>query len=261
MKKIVLFGFLLTLVASADFFKTEEKALQEAQAEKARLCQLFTKKAIDYEKDMRDDELARITLKSYKKRSKIYCSKEDKHNTKVKKTVEKIVAHKKDIALENKRLCKLFQDKIIRYKKNMRNDALADTTLASYKKRAYVFCSNNSLEKKEKGVLKEEERLCQLFNQGPSLCRKFDKKIVEDSNSTASKITLKSYKKRAAVFCSSSALNKKDEKVYAEHKRLCKVFNKKIIAYKKNMRDDDFARATLKSYQKRAAYFCGNQEK
>ena len=259
MKKIILFGFLLTLTASADFFKTEEKILQEAQAEKARLCQLFTQKAIDYEKNMREDELARITLQSYKKRTKIYCSTEDKNNTKVKKTVEKVVAHTKNIALENERLCKLFQDKIIRYKKNMREDALADTTLASYKKRAYVFCSDKSLEKKEKGVLQEEERLCQLFNQGPSLCRKFDKKIVQDSNSSLSKMTLQSYKKRASVFCSSSPLKKKDEKVYAEHKRLCKVFNEKIIAYKKNMRDDDFAKATLKSYKKRAAYFCGGK--
>jgi len=256
MKKLVLFGLLLTLTASADFFKTEEKMLQEAQAEKARLCQLFTKKAINYKKDMRDDELARITLESYNKRKNIYCSRKNIS----KKKIEKVVADKKNIALEDERLCQLFQDKIIRYKKSMRDDALADTTLASYKKRAYVFCSDKSLEKKEEGVLQEDERLCQIFNQGPSLCRKFDKKIAHDSNSTASKITLQSYTKRANVFCSPTPLDQKDEKVYKEQNRLCKVFNDKIIAYQKNMRDDDLAKATLKSYKKRAAYFCGIKE-
>lgn len=40
------------------------------------------------------------------------------------------------------RLCKVFQQKIIDYQKNMRNDAYAKATLASYKERAALFCGN-----------------------------------------------------------------------------------------------------------------------
>ena len=42
--------------------------------------------------------------------------------------------------LENERLCKLFTKKVEDYKKNMRDDILAKTTLASYKHRAALFC-------------------------------------------------------------------------------------------------------------------------
>jgi len=42
--------------------------------------------------------------------------------------------------LENDRLCKLFKQKVIDYKKNMRADFLAATTLASYEHRAELFC-------------------------------------------------------------------------------------------------------------------------
>ncbi len=43
--------------------------------------------------------------------------------------------------LENERLCKLFTQKAETYKKNMRNDDLARTTLFSYQERAKRFCS------------------------------------------------------------------------------------------------------------------------
>lgn len=42
--------------------------------------------------------------------------------------------------LENDRLCKLFTKKIADYKKTMRTDFLAETTLASYEHRASLFC-------------------------------------------------------------------------------------------------------------------------
>ena len=42
--------------------------------------------------------------------------------------------------LENERLCKLFRQKAEEYKKHMRNDVLAKTTLASYYHRAQLFC-------------------------------------------------------------------------------------------------------------------------
>jgi len=38
-------------------------------------------------------------------------------------------------------LCKLFQEKAIAYKKTMRHDDYAKVTLASYEKRAKLFCS------------------------------------------------------------------------------------------------------------------------
>ena len=37
---------------------------------------------------------------------------------------------------------------------------------------------------------------------------------------------------------------------------LCKLFNEKAKLYEKTMRNDDYARATLASYKKRAAVFC-----
>jgi hypothetical protein len=42
--------------------------------------------------------------------------------------------------MENKRLCKLFTQKAKKYKITMRDDFLAETTLASYEHRASLFC-------------------------------------------------------------------------------------------------------------------------
>jgi hypothetical protein len=38
--------------------------------------------------------------------------------------------------------------------------------------------------------------------------------------------------------------------------RLCKVFTEKAKLYKKDMRDDSYAKATLNAYNKRAEKFC-----
>jgi len=51
--------------------------------------------------------------------------------------------------IENDRLCKLFQRKIVDYKKHMRDDFLAATTLASYEYRASLFCKKAASIKKE----------------------------------------------------------------------------------------------------------------
>ena len=51
--------------------------------------------------------------------------------------------------LENARLCKLFTQKVIDYKKNMRADFLAATTLASYEHRAELFCKKSESVKAE----------------------------------------------------------------------------------------------------------------
>jgi hypothetical protein len=42
--------------------------------------------------------------------------------------------------IENERLCKLFTQKVDTYKKSIRDDFLAATTLASYEYRASLFC-------------------------------------------------------------------------------------------------------------------------
>ena len=42
----------------------------------------------------------------------------------------------------------------------------------------------------------------------------------------------------------------------AKNEELCKLFKKKIADYKSTMRDDDYARATLASYETRAALYC-----
>jgi hypothetical protein len=41
----------------------------------------------------------------------------------------------------NKRLCKIFKNKVIRYQKDMRDDSYAQATLNSYEKRAKQFCT------------------------------------------------------------------------------------------------------------------------
>lgn len=38
--------------------------------------------------------------------------------------------------------------------------------------------------------------------------------------------------------------------------QLCKFFTKKVVDYKKNMREDAYAYQTLHSYEKRAEKFC-----
>jgi hypothetical protein len=41
-----------------------------------------------------------------------------------------------------------------------------------------------------------------------------------------------------------------------KNEELCELFKKKIADYKAKMRDDDYARATLASYETRAALYC-----
>ena len=41
-----------------------------------------------------------------------------------------------------------------------------------------------------------------------------------------------------------------------KNEELCKLFKAKIADYKTKMRDDDYARATLASYETRAALYC-----
>jgi hypothetical protein len=53
-----------------------------------------------------------------------------------------------------------------------------------------------------------------------------------------------------ATLLSAQETSKKDP-------RLCKIFQDKIVAYEKQMRDDGYAQTTLQSYKDRAKIYCG----
>ncbi len=258
MKKILLLLLLIIQSSLAGFFETAQTRADKIAKERAHYCEFFTNKAAHYKKQMRDDELAHITLESYKKRAKIYCSDEpiEKEVPLVKKIeVEKKII--KDISLEDERLCKIFQNKYERYKKNMRNDELAHITLDSYKKRAYIFCSEESLEKKEEAVLDEDQKLCQVFQQGPKLCETFEERVINNQSDYLKEETKRSFQKRAKVFCSTKPLYEKDKKVYEENQQLCQLYYENIELFKKQMRDNASAKKTLDALKKRVDYFCG----
>ena len=258
MKKTVLLALLLTLTLSADFLNSEKDAAKKHEAERARFCKIFTKKASDYAKNMRTDELAKITLKSYKKRADIYCAKEVIKKEKAPKVEKQQAIIKKNIYLEDARLCKIFTNKMEKYKKTMRDDELAYTTLESLKHRQYVFCSEENLTQKEKQVRAEDDRLCMLFTQGPKVCILFEKSINKDTNTTVAQTTFKSFKKQANIFCSDAELEEKDAKVHAEHLQLCQVYDKTLKQYRKSVKHDATYESHIKIYEKRFKYFCNS---
>jgi len=74
MKNSILFTILL--VASMLFgleAKTELVPSIDVKNLNNKMCKVFTKKAKEYEKTMRNDKYAEVTLASYKSRAKIYC--------------------------------------------------------------------------------------------------------------------------------------------------------------------------------------------
>ncbi len=260
MKKTILLLLMLALSLTAGFFQTEEQLAQELKEERKHFCNFFTHKAKEYKKNMRNDELAYLTLESYNKRATIYCSEILIKEAPLEKKIEEVVTLKKNIYLEDERLCKIFKDKIIKYKKNMRDDALAKVTLQSYKQRAYIFCSEESLENKEKKVREEDEKLCHLFSQGPKVCILFEKKVAKQSTTELSKTTFDSFKRQANIFCSNAELEEKDKKVHEEHQKLCTLYSKKMDFYKKSMSKDENYKEHLKLYEKRFNYFCGTKK-
>ena len=52
----------------------------------------------------------------------------------------------------------------------------------------------------------------------------------------------------------------KNKAEYIENDRLCKLFTKKVELYKKNLRNDVLAAASLASYEYRAELFCKKAE-
>lgn len=112
-----------------------------------------------------------------------------------------------ETAKENNRLCKIFTDKVETYKSTMRNDGLAEATLASYEKRKDSFCAAPAVKTKVKTIaevtekiktvsnLKEDARLCNIFSQ------KVERYESTMRNDDLAKATLGSYKERKSSYC------------------------------------------------------------
>ena len=65
----------------------------------------------------------------------------------------------------------------------------------------------------------------------------------------------------AALLMSVSMLDASTaSKKSGDYDRLCKLFTKKADMYKLHMRSDDYAKATLASYEKRAKVFCAKSK-
>ena len=75
MMKSLFFIVIMGTSLFGGFFTNEDNGTQKENSENERLCKLFTLKAEKYQKSMRDDELAKKTLLSYKKRAKTFCDK------------------------------------------------------------------------------------------------------------------------------------------------------------------------------------------
>ena len=150
MKKLILLALVSTFAMSGFINETDNKAVETAK-ENASLCEIFKVKVQTYESTMRNDGLAEATLISYKKRMSSYCDAASVKSDEVKVETVKAVKTAKveiktpDSAEENARLCNVFTDKVQTYESTMRNDGLAEATLASYKKRMSTFCAATSV--------------------------------------------------------------------------------------------------------------------
>jgi len=75
MKKIILLALVSTFAMSGFFNEAQVKQEKEQKAEAARLCKIYTTKTEKYKETMRDDDLARATLKNYVRVENKYCGK------------------------------------------------------------------------------------------------------------------------------------------------------------------------------------------
>jgi len=72
--------FLLIVIATfsvSGFYNNDAKKNKVEYAENERLCKIFTDKAKRYERNMRDDVLAKASLASYKHRAEMFCKQAD----------------------------------------------------------------------------------------------------------------------------------------------------------------------------------------
>lgn len=119
-----------------------------------------------------------------------------------------------ETAKENERLCKIFTNKVTKYKTNMRNDELAKATLISYETRMDSFCASPVVKIKVKvktiaeitreintvANSKENARLCNIFS------KKAERYKATMRNDDLAKATLISYKERISSYCDTSSV-------------------------------------------------------
>ena len=78
MKKVLLLTLWSSLIFADSMMggwnnSEEEAAVKAQKAEQARMCTVYTKKIAKYKENMRDDDLARATLKNYVRLQTKYC--------------------------------------------------------------------------------------------------------------------------------------------------------------------------------------------
>ena len=75
MKKIILMALVSTFAMSGFFNEAQVEQEKAQKAEAARLCKIYTEKTEKYKETMRDDDLAKATLKNYVRVENKYCGK------------------------------------------------------------------------------------------------------------------------------------------------------------------------------------------
>jgi len=70
-----IFLILITLTMGSTLFASADSFTNNNNANRSRLCKIFSNKAISYKKHMRNDEYAKKSLESYEARAKFYCNK------------------------------------------------------------------------------------------------------------------------------------------------------------------------------------------
>jgi len=75
MKKLIILALVSTFAMSGFFNEAQVKEEQVQKAEAARLCKIYTAKTEKYKETMRNDDLAKATLKNYVRVENKYCGK------------------------------------------------------------------------------------------------------------------------------------------------------------------------------------------
>jgi len=161
----------------------------------------------------------------------------------------------KSTLIKDERLCGIFQEKALSYKKQMRGDPLAAATLDSYIKRANIFCSKPSQEELEAKLKKEDDRLCKQFTDKENMFKK------DMRNDEIAHTILQTHQFQTKAFCDNSPLKNRFLSAKEENKRLCQESKTRVIQFKKIMDNDELSKQTLQSYNNKADIFCATKMK
>lgn len=161
----------------------------------------------------------------------------------------------KSTLVKNERLCGIFQEKALSYKKQMRGDPLAAATLDSYIKRANIFCETPSQKELKRKLKEEDDRLCKQFTDKENMFKK------EMRNDEIANRVLQVHHFQSKAFCDNSPLKNRFLSAKEENKRLCKEYKTRVIQFKKIMDNDELSKDTLQSYTNKANIFCATKMK